>query len=48
MPARQTDFPEPVAPAINKCGILARSINNGSPETPCPKATGKLEPFLNL
>jgi hypothetical protein len=27
-----TDFPEPVVPAINKCGILARSVKTGSPE----------------
>ena len=27
-----TDFPEPVAPAIKRCGIFARSAYAGSPE----------------
>ena len=31
MALRPTDFPEPVDPAINKCGIVARSDPYGSP-----------------
>ena len=35
----QTDLPEPVAPAMSKCGILARSSQTGCPATSCPNAT---------
>ena len=36
----QTDFPEPVEPAIKRCGVFARSIKRGSPEMSFPKITG--------
>src|SRR5699024_1061316 len=32
----QTDFPEPVAPAINPCGIFRKSRVTGSPVNPSP------------
>ena len=38
----QTDFPEPVVPAINKWGIEAKSPTNGIPEIFLPKAIGNL------
>ena len=48
----QTDFPEPVAPAIMRCGILARSETSGLPETSRPSAIGQLglggDPVLAL
>jgi len=31
------DFPEPVLPATNKCGILAKSTKTASPATSRPK-----------
>ena len=34
----QTDFPEPVAPAIKRWGIRARSATTGCPETSRPSA----------
>ena len=37
-----TDFPEPVVPAISKCGILARLATTGSPPISLPKAKGSL------
>ena len=37
---RQTDLPDPVAPAISRCGIEARSATTGEPETPEPRAIG--------
>ena len=37
---RQTLFPVPVRPAINKCGILAMSMTSGRPETSLPKNNG--------
>ena len=33
-----TDFPEPVAPAINKCGIFAKFAVKEFPATSCPNA----------
>ena len=36
----QTDFPEPVAPAIRRCGIDARSSISGSPATSAPMKIG--------
>src|ERR1041384_8168524 len=30
-----TDLPEPVVPAISRCGMRARSAMTGSPETAC-------------
>ncbi|EKE12455.1 MAG: hypothetical protein ACD_13C00217G0001 [uncultured bacterium] len=39
----QTDFPEPVCPAIRTCGILAISATTGLPETSNPKATSNLD-----
>ena len=37
-----TDFPEPVEPAISKCGILARSASIILPEISWPKTTVSL------
>ena len=36
----QTDFPEPVAPAMSRCGVCARSRTCGFPVTSFPRATG--------
>jgi len=36
----QTDLPEPVAPAISRWGILARSETSGLPDTSLPRAMG--------
>ena len=33
-----TLFPDPVAPATRRCGILARSATKGSPEIVLPSA----------
>ena len=41
----QTDFPEPVVPAISKCGIEVRSPIIGMPEILFPSAMGN-EPRL--
>jgi hypothetical protein len=38
----QTLFPEPVAPAISRCGIRARSALNGWPATSWPSAKASL------
>ena len=35
-----TDFPEPVVPAIKRCGILVKSITNVSLEIVLPIAIG--------
>ena len=35
-----TDLPEPVAPATNKCGILAKSTTTGLPLISFPNAIG--------
>ena len=37
-----TDLPEPVVPAISRCGILARSAMKGSPPMVLPSASGRL------
>ena len=42
----QIDFPEPVVPAINKCGIEERSPVIGTPEIFLPNAIGSLIFFL--
>ena len=42
----QTDLPEPVVPAINRCGIEAKSLTTGTPEMFLPKAIGNLISFL--
>ena len=42
----QTDFPDPVVPAINKCGIEAKSPTIGVPEIFLPKAIGNLISFF--
>ena len=34
---KATDLPEPVAPAISKCGILLKSIKIGLPRGSTPK-----------
>ncbi len=42
MPFMHTLLPEPVAPAISRCGISARSAIIGFPYTSLPNATGIL------
>ena len=42
----QTDFPEPVVPAINKCGIEFKSPTTGRPEILLPRAMGSLLSFF--
>ena len=42
----QTDFPEPVVPAINKCGMEAKSPIRGIPEIFFPKAIGNFISFF--
>ena len=42
----QTDFPEPVVPAISKCGIEDRSPTIGFPEIFLPRAIGNLVSFF--
>ena len=42
----QIDFPEPVVPAINKCGIEERSPVIGMPEIFLPNAIGNLISFF--
>ena len=34
-----TDLPVPVEPAISRCGIVARSLTNGSPWIVLPSAS---------
>ena len=41
-----TDLPEPVVPAINKCGIVLKSPIIGLPEILLPKAIGSLISFF--
>ena len=41
-----TDFPEPVVPAINKCGIAERSWIIGIPEIFFPRAIGNFASLL--
>src|SRR6266576_2625545 len=36
-----TDFPDPVTPAIRRCGILARSATTDSPSRFLPRAIGR-------
>ena len=42
----QTDFPDPVVPAINKCGMAVKSPIIGKPEILFPIAIGNLISFL--
>ena len=35
-----TDLPEPVVPATNRCGILAKSVITGLPAISLPRPTG--------
>ena len=35
-----TDLPEPVVPAIRRCGIRARLATTGSPPMSLPSASG--------
>ena len=42
----QTDFPEPVVPAIKRCGIEAKSPIIGNPDIFLPKAIGSLISFF--
>ena len=37
----ETDFPLPVAPAINRCGNFVKSAINGLPIESIPNAIGK-------
>ena len=38
-----TDFPDPVAPATSKCGILSNSKKNASPFVVLPSAIFNLD-----
>ena len=38
-----TDLPAPVEPAMSRCGIVARSLTNGSPWMVLPSASVSLE-----
>ncbi|OPY86788.1 MAG: hypothetical protein A4E73_03857 [Syntrophaceae bacterium PtaU1.Bin231] len=40
MALRDTLFPEPVVPAIRRCGILTRSARTGAPTMSSPRAMG--------
>ena len=42
----QTDFPEPVVPAINRWGIELKSLVIGSPDILLPRAIGNLISFF--
>ena len=42
MALRQTDLPDPVAPAMSRCGMSARSVTISAPATPEPRAIGRL------
>ena len=42
----QTDLPDPVVPAINKCGIEAKSPTTGIPDIFLPNAIGSLMSFF--
>ena len=42
----QTDFPEPVVPAINKCGVDVRSLTSEIPDILFPRAIGSLISFF--
>ena len=35
-----TDFPEPVVPAINRCGMRDRSTSTASPPIALPRHSG--------
>ena len=43
----QTDFPDPVVPAINKWGIEVKSPITGTPDMLFPIAIGNLISFLS-
>ena len=40
-----TDLPEPVVPAINRCGMRARFATTGSPPMSLPSASGSAWPL---
>ena len=42
----QTDFPDPVVPAIRRCGIDAKSPTIGLPEIFLPRAIGNFVSFF--
>jgi hypothetical protein len=42
----QTDFPDPVVPAIRRCGIEAKSPIIGMPDIFLPRAIGNLISFF--
>ena len=42
----QTDFPEPVVPAMSKCGIDDKSPIIGSPDIVLPSAMGRIKSLL--
>ena len=46
IPFIQTDFPDPVVPATNRCGIDARSTTIGFPDMLFPSAIGSFISFL--
>ena len=46
MALTHTLLPEPVAPAMRRCGILARSALNGWPATSCPSAKASFDFFV--
>ena len=37
-----TDLPEPVVPAMSRCGMRARSTTTGSPPMVLPRQSGSL------
>ena len=39
-----TDLPEPVVPAISRCGMRARSATTGTPPMSLPSASASGEP----
>ena len=40
-----TDLPDPVVPAISKCGIRARSAMTGAPPMSLPSTSGSFAPL---
>ena len=42
----QTDLPEPVVPATNKCGMDVKSATKGFPEIFLPRAIGRFNIFF--
>ena len=40
-----TDLPEPVVPAISRCGMRARSAMTGAPPMSLPSTSGSFPPL---